>query len=102
MQEIRERDRLAQAKRRATDPTAQRIRYARWREKKEAKLTKIAGRPRPLACELCCEVSPTRFDHCHRSGWFRGWLCDRCNRVLGSVKDSAELLRKLAEYLERQ
>jgi hypothetical protein len=40
-------------------------------------------------------------DHCHDTGGFRGWLCDPCNVVLGMVKDRPEILRDLADYLER-
>lgn len=60
----------------------------------------LAGRPKPDACEVCAE--PGRrivFDHCHANGQFRGWICDRCNKTLGMVKDSPRLLIMLAEYL---
>lgn len=60
----------------------------------------LAGRPKPDACEVCTE--PGRrivFDHCHANGQFRGWICDRCNKTLGMVKDSPRLLIMLAEYL---
>jgi hypothetical protein len=44
--------------------------------------------------ELLC------FDHNHRSGQFRGLLCDRCNKALGLVDDDPEILRSLAVYVE--
>lgn len=68
------------------------------------------GRPRPMLCELCGDPPNGRgskphsgicFDHDHSTGAPRGWLCDRCNKVLGLVGDSAHLLRVLALYLER-
>lgn len=40
-------------------------------------------------------------DHDHKTGEFRGWLCDDCNGALGKVFDNPATLRKLAEYLER-
>jgi hypothetical protein len=46
--------------------------------------------------------SPARLsvDHDHKTDRIRGLLCGPCNRVLGSVKDSPEVLRQAAEYLE--
>ena len=58
-------------------------------------------RPATAVCEVCKDDSkPINLDHCHVSGKFRGWLCPRCNKTLGMVKDNPELLRKLADYLE--
>lgn len=60
-------------------------------------------RPRPETCELCGQGEGYRrrisYDHCHSTGVFRGWLCTRCNFVLGHMKDDAALLRKMADYL---
>lgn len=59
-----------------------------------------AGRPRPDCCDICEEVSKDIvFDHCHATGRFRGWLCNRCNLTLGHVKDNKELLTKMISYL---
>lgn len=59
----------------------------------------MAGKSRSACCDICGERGVTVYDHDHRTGEFRGWLCQRCNRVLGSVKDSPELLLRLARYL---
>lgn len=40
-------------------------------------------------------------DHNHETKKFRGWICDRCNRCLGLLKDNSALLRKAVDYLER-
>jgi hypothetical protein len=89
-------------RRRAADPTGQRIRYERWRAKKEGDLAQLAGRSRPESCEICQgDKGGIVFDHCHARGMFRGWICDRCNKLLGLACDNPELLRALAEYLER-
>lgn len=101
LETIRERDKLAQRERRSKNPEAQRLRVARFKKKVEAERVKIAGRPRPDVCELCGEKARTVFDHCHLSGNFRGWICDRCNRVLGSVKDDIMLMNKMINYLEK-
>lgn len=58
-----------------------------------------ANRPRPNTCEVCSSPDNIMFDHSHASGKFRGWLCRRCNWVLGHVSDDPTLLEKLAVYL---
>jgi hypothetical protein len=100
MDRIRELDKENHRRAREQNPEQQRERYERWRAKKELQLTKEAGRPRPQRCELCGKKTKTVFDHCHRSNKFRGWICDRCNRVLGSVDDSTALLKRMIRYLE--
>jgi hypothetical protein len=66
------------------------------------KLEKEAGRPKPDKCEICGSDTNLCFDHCHVSGKFRGWICSRCNKVLGFVEDDPEILYSLAEYLREQ
>ena len=57
-------------------------------------------------CALCgdkeCQ-SGKRFavDHCHTTGSVRGLLCYNCNTGLGKFKDKPDILRKAADYLER-
>ncbi len=56
----------------------------------------------------CCESCgrgrdsdvPVHFDHDHTTGVVRGLLCDTCNVALGMVNDSAERLRRLADYID--
>lgn len=40
-------------------------------------------------------------DHNHLTGVIRGLLCHMCNVALGMVKDKPDVLRQLANYLER-
>lgn len=62
-------------------------------------------------CRICSEILTwewvkgqeakwANLDHCHTSGQFRGWLCTTCNTALGMAKDSPELLRAMAEYID--
>lgn len=95
---IREKNRVAKRQQRSEDREGARQKWLQWdRRRKE----RMAGRPRPNCCELCGTKGTVVFDHCHRTQRFRGWLCQRCNRVLGSVKEDAGLLRSLIAYLER-
>lgn len=86
--------------RRKSDPEGNRRRVAAFKARSELVLAEIAGRPRPKICDLCHEESKIVFDHCHMYGQFRGWICDRCNKVLGLVKDSNILLAAMAKYVE--
>jgi hypothetical protein len=91
-----------QRMRRNSDPEGERRRQAAFRARREQRLAEEAGRPRPAVCDLCRgNNGGIVFDHCHVGGHFRGWLCDRCNKVLGLVKDSPALLKRMARYLEQ-
>lgn len=61
---------------------------------------KKAGRSRPSHCELCGRLGSIQFDHDHKTGRFRGWLCSPCNRVLGLVRENVQTLQHMIEYLE--
>lgn len=57
-------------------------------------------------CAVCDTQTPGgmgRFpvDHDHKTGRIRGLLCNLCNVGLGHLKDSPELLRKAASYIEQ-
>lgn len=62
-----------------------------------------------LVCEICGRVDGDcggrsgrlHIDHDHATGKFRGLLCPDCNLTLGKMKDDPELLRRAADYLER-
>ena len=66
------------------------------------KLEKIAGRKKPQECEICGAIGKICFDHDHDTSEFRGWICARCNLILGQVKDNSELLIALVKYLIKQ
>ena len=52
------------------------------------------------ACAICGTTTPTgkwkvfAIDHCHISGKIRGLLCNECNRGIGLLRDSSQLLKK--------
>jgi len=39
-------------------------------------------------------------DHCHKTGKIRGLLCQKCNLILGIMKDNTELFKECTNYLE--
>lgn len=70
-------------------------------QKKEKK----AGRKMPEQCEICCVLSKDLnkrlcYDHCHRTGEFRGWICNACNTALGMVRDNTKILEAMIKYLD--
>jgi hypothetical protein len=58
-------------------------------------------------CAICSKEPPNthkkrlNVDHCHTTGKVRGLLCDACNRAIGLLKDSPDLLNKAISYLAR-
>jgi hypothetical protein len=51
-------------------------------------------------CPLCHKEKLLCYDHCHKTGVFRAWLCGTCNRMLGMAYDDPQILRAAAIYLE--
>jgi hypothetical protein len=60
--------------------------------------------PKPDVCDLCGKIPPHNkkivLDHCHKTGKFRGWICDPCNVGLGNLGDNLSGLYKAVEYLK--
>ena len=54
----------------------------------------------PETAKLKGKVKRLAIDHCHETGEIRALLCQSCNTMLGRAKDSPDLLRKAADYLE--
>ncbi len=66
----------------------------------------LTPRPQPDICEVCGAFvgkgkQGIHYDHDHITGKFRGWLCARCNIILGWAKDNSETLIALADYLKK-
>ncbi len=40
-------------------------------------------------------------DHCHKSHFIRGLLCNNCNHLIGNSKDSIEILKSAIAYLKK-
>lgn len=57
-------------------------------------------------CQICGKRPSGRFkrlavDHCHKTNKIRGLLCSRCNRAIGALEDSSEVLSQAVRYLEK-
>ena len=62
---------------------------------------------KPDKCEVCkANGSDFKkglcFDHNHKTGKFRGWLCSNCNTALGLVKENPKILLALIKYLNEK
>lgn len=55
-------------------------------------------------CAICREPETQNrnlaVDHCHSTGKVRDLLCQSCNTAIGKLKDSPELIRAAADYIE--
>lgn len=103
-----------QKKYRKENPEKVKERFKKWYQKnsekmknhKQKKLEKQANRKKPEQCEICGAFGKDLkkglcYDHDHKTDKFRGWICGRCNFVLGLVKDNSELLDALAKYIRK-
>jgi hypothetical protein len=82
-----------------------RRRYELSQEAYDAQLAEQGG-----LCEICREPNPPgrggasrplSVDHDHVTGQNRGLLCDACNKALGFIRDSQELVIRLLVYLRK-
>lgn len=52
-------------------------------------------------CECCGKDAgfAIQLDHCHKTGKLRGFLCYKCNSLIGLAEDNAAVLVSAANYL---
>ena len=53
------------------------------------------------SCYLCQSELNLNIDHCHETSKIRGVLCRNCNLGLGLFKDNSAVLRKAADYIDK-
>jgi hypothetical protein len=97
------RDRLRAANRARSKANARKYTAARYGMSLEEWNAMFAAQGN--ACAICQRTAPGgqgwNTDHCHTSGRVRGILCCACNRGIGNLQDSAEILERAAAYLRR-
>lgn len=71
--------------------------YQKTKEKQHAKARVKSKTPEGRSGP---RYSSMHIDHDHGTGCFRGFLCARCNIMLGHAEDKPSTLRKAANYLE--
>lgn len=91
---MREYHREYKRKQRKQQPELSAHYSAKWRERD-------ATRPRPFMCEICDKPGKVVWDHCHKTGLFRGWVCLKCNTALGLVDDCHDRMQRMMKYLDR-
>lgn len=87
---------------RAANPEHYRA-YARKYERRRAGVVDATDETRagPCANRGCNYAGELHLDHDHETGLVRGWLCGSCNRALGLLKDNAQTIQGLANYLKK-
>jgi len=61
--------------------------------------------PKTFQCPICerkgfsWKMGAT-LDHDHKTGNFRGWICNKCNSALGFFEDDINYVRRSVNYLE--
>lgn len=68
------------------------LRFMLTNDERDAMFMRQNGR-----CLICVRREATDVDHNHATGEVRGMLCNRCNTLLGKVRESPSRLRRLAE-----
>lgn len=57
------------------------------------------ARLKTKTCEICGIKEKVFFDHCHDELRHRGWLCRKCNILLGFANNDVAVLQKAIAYL---
>ena len=64
-------------------------------------LCKICNEPETNKYNRTGKIQTLSIDHCHTTGKIRDMLCNRCNHILGRIKENKDILRSMIAYLEK-
>lgn len=56
---------------------------------------------KPEQCSICNSKEKIVYDHNHKTNQFRGYICQKCNLMLGFARDNIDILAKGANYLKK-
>lgn len=59
-----------------------------------------SGEIRTGNCEICNAYCKLQYDHDHQTGLFRGWLCFKCNVLVGWYEKTT-LDKRIKKYLKK-
>jgi hypothetical protein len=112
----REKEREYAKRKREENPEFVNLQNKLWRQKNPEKTKRITKRYRvkhrykitleeyelilQKGCSICGAKEQLILDHNHLNGKVRDALCHHCNTAIGFMKDSSDLLRKAANYLD--
>jgi len=85
------------------DPERERQRVREWHRNKlyEQHLVSVDEEGMANMC-ACCHgyFEKLHLDHCHQTGFFRGWICGNCNRGIGLLGDTSAAVFEAFMYLK--
>lgn len=64
-------------------------------------LCAICNEPETNKYNRTGKVQTLSIDHCHKTDKIRDMLCNRCNHILGRIKEDTNILKNMIVYLEK-
>src|SRR3990167_8105877 len=55
--------------------------------------------PKPKICPICLKDKVLVIDHKHGEKIMRGWICQKCNSLIGWLYEDTEYLSRMANYI---
>jgi len=70
--------------------------------KKEINMSMCEGTPCPVCLRTMSMKGTMRAtpDHCHKTGGFRGVMCNDCNTAIGKLNDDVGALQRAIDHLK--
>ena len=52
-------------------------------------------------CLICRQEKKLVMDHCHTEKKFRGFICNKCNLIVGIIENNKDILARASRYVKR-